>query len=137
MGVTPMAVFLGRWHWSGLPRGSPGHRLRPGRWVARVSPLSSLRYSEDESRGSDHGGSSHGLADLPGSVVWGGVGGSTGLARSQCDSTPRLTPTCDSTSCSWGRIVRTRSCLLYTSDAADEEDSVDLGGRRIIKKKKQ
>src|SRR5674536_361136 len=27
------------------------------------------------------------------------------------------------------------SCLLYTSDAADEEDSVDLGGRRIIKKK--
>src|SRR5664279_744603 len=29
-----------------------------------------------------------------------------------------------------------RCCLLYTSDAADEEDSVDLGGRRIIKKKK-
>src|SRR5665648_1292400 len=28
-----------------------------------------------------------------------------------------------------------QSCLLYTSDAADEEDSVDLGGRRIIKKK--
>eukprot|EP00656_Telonema_subtile_P014348 TRINITY_DN1733_c0_g1_i8.p1 TRINITY_DN1733_c0_g1~~TRINITY_DN1733_c0_g1_i8.p1 ORF type:complete len:100 (-),score=16.96 TRINITY_DN1733_c0_g1_i8:33-332(-) len=28
------------------------------------------------------------------------------------------------------------NCLLYTSDAADEEDSVDLGGRRIIKKKK-
>ena len=27
-------------------------------------------------------------------------------------------------------------CLLYTSDAADEEDSVDLGGCRIIKKKK-
>src|SRR5665648_1254303 len=26
------------------------------------------------------------------------------------------------------------TCLLYTSDAADEEDSVDLGGRRIIKK---
>ncbi|VDG23352.1 hypothetical protein MUDAN_IGPPGNFN_03619 [Lactiplantibacillus mudanjiangensis] len=28
-------------------------------------------------------------------------------------------------------------CLLYTSDAADEEDSVDLGGPRIIKKKKK
>src|SRR5664280_616130 len=26
-------------------------------------------------------------------------------------------------------------CLLYTSDAADEEDSVDLGDRRIIKTK--
>mgnify|MGYP003381475485 CR=1 FL=1 len=28
-------------------------------------------------------------------------------------------------------------CLLYTSDAADERSSVDLGGRRIIQKKKQ
>ena len=26
--------------------------------------------------------------------------------------------------------------LLYTSDAADERSSVDLGGRRVIKKKK-
>ena len=29
----------------------------------------------------------------------------------------------------------TYTCLLYTSDAADERSSVDLGGRRIIKKK--
>ena len=29
------------------------------------------------------------------------------------------------------------ACLLYTSDAADERSSVDLGGRRIIKKKKK
>ena len=28
-------------------------------------------------------------------------------------------------------------CLLYTSDAADERSSVDLGGRRIIKQKTQ
>ena len=28
-------------------------------------------------------------------------------------------------------------CLLYTSDAADARSSVDLGGRRIIKKKQQ
>ena len=28
-----------------------------------------------------------------------------------------------------------RACLLYTSDAADERSSVDLGGRRIIKTK--
>ena len=27
------------------------------------------------------------------------------------------------------------TCLLYTSDAADERSSVDLGGRRILKKK--
>ena len=30
---------------------------------------------------------------------------------------------------------RKDACLLYTSDAADERSSVDLGGRRIIKKK--
>eukprot|EP00825_Cyclidium_porcatum_P042193 TRINITY_DN5715_c0_g1_i1.p1 TRINITY_DN5715_c0_g1~~TRINITY_DN5715_c0_g1_i1.p1 ORF type:complete len:129 (-),score=35.85 TRINITY_DN5715_c0_g1_i1:43-429(-) len=29
------------------------------------------------------------------------------------------------------------SCLLYTSDAADDMQCVDLGGRRIIKKKKK
>ena len=34
------------------------------------------------------------------------------------------------------RVDHIYACLLYTSDAADEEDSVDLGGRRIIKKKK-
>eukprot|EP00831_Metopus_contortus_P070511 TRINITY_DN6407_c0_g1_i5.p2 TRINITY_DN6407_c0_g1~~TRINITY_DN6407_c0_g1_i5.p2 ORF type:complete len:109 (-),score=7.72 TRINITY_DN6407_c0_g1_i5:80-406(-) len=28
-------------------------------------------------------------------------------------------------------------CLLYTSDAADDTPCVDLGGRRIIKKKKR
>ena len=27
------------------------------------------------------------------------------------------------------------ACLLYTSDAADERSSVDLGGRRILTKK--
>src|SRR5664280_3772547 len=40
----------------------------------------------------------------------------------------------------WGNrtdINEYYTCLLYTSDAADEEDSVDLGGRRIIKKKKK
>src|SRR5664279_5942197 len=41
--------------------------------------------------------------------------------------------------CQWWPVQMfcNRSCLLYTSDAADEEDSVDLGGRRIIKKKKK
>ena len=37
-----------------------------------------------------------------------------------------------------GVVVRARriqGCLLYTSDAADERSSVDLGGRRIITKK--
>src|SRR5664279_2953878 len=34
-----------------------------------------------------------------------------------------------------GYSVQTSICLLYTSDAADEEDSVDIGGRRILKHK--
>ena len=33
-------------------------------------------------------------------------------------------------------LLQLYNCLLYTSDAADERSSVDLGGRRIIKKKK-
>ena len=35
-----------------------------------------------------------------------------------------------------GTLVSLGTCLLYTSDAADERSSVDLGGRRTIKKKK-
>ena len=34
-------------------------------------------------------------------------------------------------------VRQVETCLLYTSDAADEEDSVDLGGSRIIKKKEE
>ena len=34
------------------------------------------------------------------------------------------------------RRTAPRSCLLYKSDAADDLPCVDLGGRRIIKKKK-
>ena len=34
-------------------------------------------------------------------------------------------------------IPVTVRCLLYTSDAADERSSVDLGGPRIIQKKKE
>src|SRR5678816_1585805 len=35
----------------------------------------------------------------------------------------------------WVTVGLYSLCLLYTSDAADERSSVDLGGRRIIKKK--
>ena len=43
------------------------------------------------------------------------------------DNYPVLTVLAD-----WGYF-----CLLYTSDAADERSSVDLGGRRIINKQKK
>ena len=35
----------------------------------------------------------------------------------------------------YSKISGFNPCLLYTSDAADERSSVDLGGRRIITKK--
>src|SRR5665811_2633765 len=35
-----------------------------------------------------------------------------------------------------GGLIQLSGCLLYTSDAADDLTRVDLGGRRIIKKKK-
>ena len=33
--------------------------------------------------------------------------------------------------------LRNTPCLLYTSDAADDMQCVDLGGRRIIKKRRE
>ena len=35
-----------------------------------------------------------------------------------------------------GAVAGVIVCLLYTSDAADDQLGVDLGGRRIIKKKR-
>ena len=43
-------------------------------------------------------------------------------ARSAFEDLPKL----------FHHITPRDTCLLYTSDAADEEDSVDLGGRRLI-----
>ena len=53
------------------------------------------------------------------------------------DTTPSTTDNTDFGSVIQGAagVSRTFTCLLYTSDAADERSSVDLGGRRIIKKK--
>eukprot|EP00826_Nyctotherus_ovalis_P020810 TRINITY_DN1659_c0_g1_i4.p2 TRINITY_DN1659_c0_g1~~TRINITY_DN1659_c0_g1_i4.p2 ORF type:complete len:138 (+),score=16.97 TRINITY_DN1659_c0_g1_i4:480-893(+) len=44
---------------------------------------------------------------------------------------------CLNPDCRGKKIVPNRTCLLYTSDAADDMQCVDLGGRRIIKKKKK
>ena len=57
-----------------------------------------------------------------------------GFVSAVFDNIP-LTKLClDQGGYDWG--VLAYACLLYTSDAADERSSVDLGGRRIIKKKK-
>ena len=71
---------------------------------------------------------SRGLGDVYKRQIYGGA-----------DASPPPSTACasGSPSCSSARMSsRHRGvCLLYTSDAADERSSVDLGGRRIIKKK--
>ena len=59
-------------------------------------------------------------------------------ARAMVELSKKFTfvPTVDFFNGSGKVEVGANSCLLYTSDAADERSSVDLGGRRIIKKKK-
>ena len=52
------------------------------------------------------------------------------------ESSTKNTRLPSSTSRSGVYLTEALVCLLYTSDAADERSSVDLGGRRIIKKKK-
>ena len=49
-------------------------------------------------------------------------------------SGPRLLHACKR-AIEWMHARRIQACLLYTSDAADERSSVDLGGSRILKKK--
>src|SRR5674536_401587 len=63
-----------------------------------------------------------------------------GLRPTHCGSTspePRATKPSREGKKEGAWLLKLSRCLLYTSDAADEEDSVDLGGRRIIKKKKK
>src|SRR5678815_3847667 len=76
------------------------------------------------------------------SAAWGGCNGcsSTGTytwwvhrytwcsCKAHCAGGRRRYTTC----CLMGNHY---TCVLYTSDAADERTSVDIGGRRIIKKK--
>src|SRR5680860_1756797 len=64
-----------------------------------------------------------------------------------CRSTPRSTSNEPNLLCTSSSLIMLSfssglhpchsACLLYTSDAADDLLCVDLGGRRIIKKKKE
>ena len=79
-----------------------------------------------------------GIRDLVRSRGLGDVYKRQGLATAFATRTepgaPAMPPTMPPTKPS--ETMPFRSCLLYTSDAADERSSVDLGGRRIIKKKR-
>ena len=58
-----------------------------------------------------------------------------GNTFTNCSSDVTSSSVCFALTAIGGDSLVTDICLLYTSDAADERSSVDLGGRRIIKKK--
>eukprot|EP00658_Telonema_sp_P-2_P003470 TRINITY_DN11291_c0_g1_i3.p1 TRINITY_DN11291_c0_g1~~TRINITY_DN11291_c0_g1_i3.p1 ORF type:complete len:227 (+),score=54.45 TRINITY_DN11291_c0_g1_i3:89-769(+) len=96
--------------------------------AAGVHPAPCGLYARRVSRGVD-------VASLSGGDVL-----STAKALLGVDSSITTSPSTTPTTLQWSLHVQAtvvEICLLYTSDAADEEDSVDLGGRRIIKKKKK
>src|SRR5450756_3197197 len=70
-----------------------------------------------------------------------GAGGGTGRRRRAVPrfAAPFVVPLLPSALVRWCGICLSdiTTCLLYTSDAADDLLCVDLGGRRIIKKKKK
>eukprot|EP00658_Telonema_sp_P-2_P016581 TRINITY_DN16439_c0_g1_i2.p1 TRINITY_DN16439_c0_g1~~TRINITY_DN16439_c0_g1_i2.p1 ORF type:complete len:169 (-),score=17.31 TRINITY_DN16439_c0_g1_i2:44-550(-) len=104
--------------------GAPGQRTVPhtrkGTWNCCSGPCSDTRTSPIPCR------------------VLAGAAGRRPPARDRHVPAPAPRCSVDGVACP-GSPVPTEppTCLLYTSDAADEEDSVDLGGRRIIKKKKE
>ena len=79
-----------------------------------------------------------GIRDLVRSRGLGDVYKRQALARRRDDPRPRRHRERDRRRARRGEHDRARhgDCLLYTSDAADERSSVDLGGSRILKKKK-
>src|SRR5665213_1192970 len=62
---------------------------------------------------------------------------SGGIFIPQADSNRSGRQECRPLTIRWQPGMSTPPCLLYTSDAADDLLCVDLGGRRIIKKKKK
>src|SRR5678815_4272949 len=63
---------------------------------------------------------------------WNCKAGKCGSCSMEINGKPRLA--CMTRMNSYSEDATITCCLLYTSDAADERSSVDLGGRRIIKK---
>src|SRR5674536_277511 len=103
-----------------LPRWCPAYRQHepgPGSRLEHVKARPDTGVSVPE--GNEWGG--HARGRTPSGGIREGLstdaGRAGGLARSSCDP-PAY------------RSGLGSDCLLYTSDAADEEDSVDLGGRR-------
>ena len=76
---------------------------------------------------------SRGLGDVYKRQVYGSVSISVTGAYSSISSPDILV---DGSGAFMGINGTDATCLLYTSDAADERSSVDLGGCRILKKKK-
>ena len=81
-----------------------------------------------------------GIVSASGTAAWGGI---TGTLSAQTDLQTALNGKANSLGSDDNyvtdaeKVVIGNTCLLYTSDAADDLLCVDLGGRRTIKKKIQ
>src|SRR5428012_18454 len=80
----------------------------------------------------------HRLPEILSPRIGGEKCGAAGGARERAERRPEQTvPSRTSAAlCRPAKLVPSYTCLLYTSDAADDLHCVDLGGRRIIKTKK-
>src|SRR5678815_3410721 len=86
----------------------------------QTAGIATLTTTDDTFSGNNVGNGVERWAYIPRMVLpqlW-HIGASNSAHRYYTDGSPRLFDICI-------------SCLLYTSDAADERSSVDLGGRRI------
>src|SRR5664279_5741115 len=114
----------------GLPRLSPSSEVRLWAKLEDRNPTGSIKdraaffmivMAEKEGR----------LA--PGATILEPTSGNTGISLAMVARLRGYRLICvmpENTSVERRQLLRMYGCLLYTSDAADEEDSVDLGGRR-------
>eukprot|EP00831_Metopus_contortus_P048509 TRINITY_DN3961_c0_g1_i8.p2 TRINITY_DN3961_c0_g1~~TRINITY_DN3961_c0_g1_i8.p2 ORF type:complete len:116 (-),score=14.00 TRINITY_DN3961_c0_g1_i8:53-400(-) len=89
-------------------------------------------------RGQDRGGSCRKGISMNGSdrgTSLGDLGAPSGTSEGRENSSSGTT--CRIPDIKNPHVLCVDTCLLYTSDAADDTPCVDLGGRRIIKKKKK
>src|SRR5664280_3278258 len=104
-----------------LPAAHVGHRQR--RWPdPRPKPAPPQNRQTLVPRSTRHLEAGQSLADLSAieqGLLW-------GLQRTEPHAPGIAAPI---GSCLLRLLTGRHTCLLYTSDAADEEDSVDLGGR--------
>src|SRR5678816_4102042 len=111
---------------STIPQQQENAQLKEGR--QEKTDLSKLRANKEavDRAGQDYGANERDKFEP------GGGGDDVAVKQALVKAAPKIGRN-DPCPCGSGKKYKNCHCLLYTSDAADERSSVDLGGRRIIK----